>query len=158
MKELLEYRRKLIEQIAAAAKEFRSACEAAKDPFAPVDEGGWNAHQLASHTRDADKHVYGMRVRRTINEENPEFKNFDANEWMLAHYNSSEPLEVVLDEFTASIQDLVILLRGLPSEAWNRESRHETLGAGFTTQTWVERGLAHIEEHLASVQKITRKT
>ena len=43
--------------------------------------------------------------------------------------------------------------RGLSGEAWNRESRHVTQGGGFTLQVWVEHGLKHIEEHLATVKK-----
>ena len=45
------------------------------------------------------------------------------------------------------------MLRALPAEAWSRESRHATMGSGFTLQTWVERGLAHIEEHVETVRK-----
>ena len=153
MKELTEYRQKLLARISEAAAQFRAACESVKDPFSAIEPGGWNTHQIAVHTRDVDKHVYGMRARRSVNEETPEFRNFDADLWMSENYNSEEPLASVLDEFTASVNDLVDFLRKLPAGAWSRESRHETLGGGFTTQTWVERGLAHIEEHLATVKK-----
>jgi hypothetical protein len=47
---------------------------------------------------------------------------------------------------------MVVILGRLPAEAWSRESRHATFGGGFTLQTWVERDLAHIEEHLKVVQ------
>lgn len=157
MKELLEYRQKLIERLAAAAREFRTTCEAVGDSFLSGEGGGWNVHQLAAHTRDVDRQVYGMRLRRTVKEENPEFRNFDADEWMASHYSPDEPLESILDEFTASIAELVRQLRSLPSEAWSRMSRHETQGSGFTAQTWVERGLGHIEEHLASAHVISGK-
>jgi t-SNARE complex subunit (syntaxin) len=75
---------------------------------------------------------------------------------MSTHYDRAEPLAKILDEFTASVNELVQFLEPLSGEAWSRESRHETLGGGFTTQVWVERGLAHIEEHLASVRKARR--
>jgi len=32
-------------------------------------------------------------------------------------------------------------------------SRHTTLGSGLTLQSWVEKDLAHIEEHLETVRK-----
>jgi hypothetical protein len=38
-------------------------------------------------------------------------------------------------------------------EAWSRTSRHTTFGSGFTLQTWVERDLAHIQEHLKAVKQ-----
>jgi hypothetical protein len=52
------------------------------------------------------------------------------------------------------VADLCTTLRGLPQEAWSRESRHEALGGGLTMQLWVERSLAHIEEHLQAVKKV----
>jgi hypothetical protein len=147
MKELLEYRVKLIERLSAAAHEFQSACMATKDPFEKAD-GEWTVHQIASHTRDVDKLVYSARIRQTINEANPEFKSFDADAWMAAHYNMEESLKEILDEFLANIEELCKTLRELPREAWSRESRHETIGSGLTSQLWVERDLQHIEEHL----------
>ena len=153
MNQLSEYRSKLIERLETAVEEFRAACLAVADPFEPVDEGGWNTHQLAVHTRDVDQVVYGMRIRRTMEEENPEFQNFDADEWMAAHYHADEPLASILDELSASVKETAAMLRALPREAWSRESTHLTHGGGFTLQTWVERGLAHIEEHLETVKK-----
>jgi hypothetical protein len=152
MKELLEYRVKLIERLSEAAHEFQSACMARKDPFEKVD-GEWTLHQIAWHTRDVDKLVYGARIRQTLNEDHPEFKSFDADAWMAAHYNKEEALTGILDEFLANIEELCKTLRELPREAWSRESRHETIGGGLTSQLWVERDLQHIEEHLLSVKK-----
>lgn len=153
MNELAEYRLKLLDRILEATAEFCAACKAVKDPSAAADEGGWNTHQLAAHTRDVDRLVYGLRTRRTVNEDNPEFEKFDADHWVQTQYDPSEPLASILDDFSASMTELVSMLRGLPPAAWARESRHPTLGGGLTAQTWVERGLAHIEEHLASVRK-----
>ncbi|HLA86717.1 MAG TPA: DinB family protein, partial [Anaerolineales bacterium] len=121
-------------------------------PFTKV-EGEWTAHQIASHTRDVDKMIYGARIRQTLNEENPEFKNFDADAWMAEHYNKAEPLENILSEFSANMDELCAILKSMPREAWSRESRHATMGGGLTLQLWVERSLAHIEEHLLALKK-----
>lgn len=152
MKELNEYRAALIERLVSAAREFRSACLAVRDPFAPLG-GGWNVHQAAVHTRDVSRLVYGLRARRTAEEDNPEFQNFDGDAYMAEHYNANESLNELLDGLAADIESLAEMLRGLPVDAWSRESRHATLGNGFTLQTWVERDLAHIEEHLETVKK-----
>lgn len=153
MKELLEYRARLIERLRAAARNFRAECVAVKDPFAPLEEGGWNTHQVAAHTRDVDQLAYGLRVRRTAGEDNPEFESFDGDRHAAEHYNPNEPLGEMLDGFVASIESLVEFLGALPADAWSRESSHATMGGGFTLQTWVERGLAHIEEHAETVKK-----
>jgi hypothetical protein len=153
MKELLEYRVKLMKNLEDAAKRFREACLAVGDPYAPLEDGGWNVHQLAVHTRDVDRLVYGLRARRTVMEDNPEFTNFDGEAYMEEHYDATEPLRELLDGFVQNVEALIELLRALPAEAWSRVSRHTTLGNGLTLQTWVEKNLAHIEEHLKTVKK-----
>ncbi len=152
MKELDEYRANLIERLVSAAGEFRDACLAVQDPFAPLEDG-WNVHQIAVHTRDVNLLVYGLRARRTAEEDDPEFQNFDGDSYMMEQYDADEPLPQLLDGFAANVETLAAILKGLPAEAWSRESRHSTLGSGFTLQTWVERNLAHIEEHLQTVKK-----
>ena len=156
MKELLAYRRSLIERLITVTNEFCSTCLASNDAFVPLAEGDWNVHQVAVHVRDVDKLVYGLRARRTAAEENPKFQNFDGEWYMIEHYSAKEPLPQILDELRGNVEGLANLLRELPAEAWSRESRHATLGDGFTLQTWVERDLAHIEGHMETVNCVTR--
>jgi hypothetical protein len=136
-----------------AADEFSITCQKIKDAYAPVPESDWNVHQIAAHVTNVQSEVYGVRARRTVEEENPIFQNFDADAWMAEHYDNSLTLSKTIREFEKDVSTFVSWLQGLPLEAWSRESRHERLGSGFTTQIWVERGLAHIEEHLATVKK-----
>jgi hypothetical protein len=150
MKELSEYREKLIERLAEAAGEFCAACREA-DPFAKT-EGDWTIHQIAAHTRDVQKFIYGERIRRTLKEENPEFRRFDADGWMAQHYKRDEPLEDILSEFAADVDEICAMLQKMPQSGWSRLSRHVSQGSELTLQLWVERSLAHIEEHLWSVE------
>jgi hypothetical protein len=151
MKELIDYRRRLVERLAEAANEFYDACE--EGDSSRIVEGDWTLHQVASHVRDIDRSVYNARVRRTLQEEAPLFESVDPDEWMARNYNGNEPLKNILDEFKSNVDDLRTFLNEMPDEAWARESRHETLGDGMTLQLWVERGLLHIEEHLRAVRK-----
>ena len=157
MKELEEYRMSLIKGLEEAANAFRTECLAVKDPYAPLEEGGWNIHQIAVHTRDVDKLIYGLRARRTAMEDNPEFPNFDGEAYMAKHYDARESLSELLNGFVESVEALIELLRALPAKGWSRVSSHSTLGSGLTLQTWVEKNLAHIEEHLATVKKQNKK-
>ena len=150
MKELIEYRVAIIERMEQVAREFVEACKSA-DPFVKAG-GDWTVHQIAFHTRDVARLVYGERIHRTLREDNPEFENFDADGWMDAHYDKAEPLEKILDEFQAGVSETCAMLRNLPNEGWSRESRHAAFGGGLSLQLWVERGLAHIEEHLKSLK------
>jgi hypothetical protein len=154
MKELIEYRIRLLDRWVQAAREFTEACKA-RDVFAAVEDSEWNTHQIASHVHDVDKFVYGERIRKTLRENDPMHKNFDQDKWMAAHYNRDEPLEKILAEFLNDVTNLRETLRDLPNEAWSRESRHETFGGGLTLQLWVERSLAHIEEHLRALSPIS---
>jgi hypothetical protein len=153
MKELLEYRTKLIARLVEAADDFHRECLAVQDVTMPLEAGGWTVHQIAAHTRDVHKLVYGLRVRRTAAEDNPEFQNFNGEEYMAEYYSKSEPLNEILDELVGQVESLAEELRSLPSQAWARESSHVMLGRDLTLQTWVEKDLAHIEEHLATVRK-----
>jgi len=155
MKELKEYRVNLINRLEKAATAFRDECLAVQDPYAALEENGWSVHQIAVHTRDSDRLVYGLRVRRTAMEDNPEFQSFDGDVYMAENYDASESLSELLDGFVGSVTALVELLRALPDNAWARVSRHNTLGSNLTLQTWVEKNLAHIEEHLKAIQKQT---
>jgi hypothetical protein len=158
MKELLEYRTKLVERLLEAANEFRTACLSVKDPYLPSQaEGVWSVHQNAVHTRDVNKLVYGSRARRTAAEDNPEFPNFDGDGHLAEHYDAGESLTAVLNEFVEDTKALAEFLRTLPPEAWSRLSRHTTLGGGLTLQSWVEKDLAHIEEHLETVKAQPQK-
>ena len=146
------YRQQLIDQIGATAEAFCTACRAVREPYEPVEPGGWNTHQVAAHVRDVDAQVYGMRIRRSAGEDNPLFPNFDQEVWMAEHYHPDEPLDTILDELSASIAGLAGLLHSLPDGSWSRPSRHEVNG-DFILQTWVERSLAHLKEHLQTVEK-----
>jgi hypothetical protein len=150
--ELLAYRSRLIERLKCTAQEFSDACLAIEDPFALVEAEGWNMHQLAAHTRDVQIHVYGARVRRTVEEDKPVFSNFDNDAWNAEHYQADEPIMKICGEFLTDVRKIIPWLEELPISAWSRLSRHEISG-DFAMQTWVERMLAHIEEHLATLKK-----
>lgn len=158
MKELEEYRLNLMARLEETAKIFRDECLAVEDPYLPLEQDGWNVHQIAVHTRDVDKVVYGLRVRRTALEDKPEFPNFDGEAYMAQNYDAFESLPEVLNGFVQSVEALVEMLRALPTEAWSRLSRHTTLGSGLTLQTWVEKNLGHIREHLEEVKKSKMKS
>ncbi len=150
-KELTDYRDQMLDRWEQAAREFAEACRA-RDPYAAPAADSWNAHQIASHVRDVDRFVYGERIRRTLQENVPLFKDFDADKWMAEHYDPAEPLEKLLSELLKSVENMSGALRELPPEVWSRESRHESLGGGLTLQLWVERSLAHLEEHLKALK------
>ncbi|NCP16575.1 hypothetical protein GW866_05970 [bacterium] len=152
MEMLLEYRQRFLERLSAAPDELRAALAGVRDARAPLEEGGWNSHQVAVHMRDVNAQVYPPRLYRILNEENPTFENFDGEAWMAAHYDPNEPLEAILAEFARQCAEIAGRLRGLSAEAWNRPGTHPSYGT-HPLQWWAERMLAHIEEHLTQLRR-----
>lgn len=149
--ELYEYRSKLLARTVAATREFCTFCRQVDDPHRPLNAEGWSTHQIAAHVRDVDKQVYGKRLRRAVAEEHPTFQNFDGDAWLRENYSANEPLEKILAEFETSIHALVGWLSSLAPTDWSRLTRHEVYGE-FAMQSWAERGLAHIEEHIRVIE------
>jgi hypothetical protein len=103
MSELEEYRIRMLERLEEAARVFQAECLAVEDPYAAV-EGGWNVHQIAVHTRDVDRLIYGLRARRTALEDQPEFQSFDGDAYMAKNYDASEALEDLLIGFVEDVE------------------------------------------------------
>lgn len=150
-KELLEYRARLLDQWLEKTHAFVAACRAVTNPHAALEPGGWNTHQIAAHVWDVDRRAYGLRIRRILNEDLPVFENYDGDAWMTDGYDPAMPLDAMLNELTARAEEIIPVLRALPPKAWNRLGRHAVQG-DLTLQTWVERALAHVEEHLSTVR------
>ena len=84
MKELAEYRTNLIERLASCGRRLPCRVSRSRRSVCAFGRRRWNVHQVAVHTRDVDKLVYGLRARRTAVEDNPEFPNFDGDAYMAA--------------------------------------------------------------------------
>lgn len=149
-KELLEYRARLVEHIRQSAAAFCQACRALPNPGQPLAPGEWSAHQVAAHLRDVNRQVYGLRLRRTLTEDQPSFENFDADIWAQTAYQAAEALEDILTSLQTELEDLLQTLEAQPPAAWARLSRHATLGQ-IALQGWLERLAAHLEEHRQSL-------
>jgi hypothetical protein len=150
MEELLEYRQRMVDRLAGSGSLLERAILLFKDPFLPLEPGGWNLHQVVTHLRDVNQQVYLPRLHRVLNEENPLFMNFDGETWMTEHYQPQEPLQKILAEFDEQCRTSSAWLSDLNNEAWNRSGKHPTIGV-HSLQWWVERMLAHIAEHLTQL-------
>jgi len=149
-KELLEYRARLFQRTRQLAAEFCAACRAVSQPWQPLQPGDWNTHQIAAHVRDVNRQVYGLRLRHTLTENMPRFENFDADTWAQNSYQPDETLDEILHSLQTELEDLLALLENQPPQTWSRLSRHDTLGE-ITLQGWLERLIAHLEEHWRSL-------
>jgi hypothetical protein len=99
-----------------------------------------------------ERHAYSPRIERILAEDHPLLPAFDAEAWARRHYRQDEPLEEILEEYAALRQSELERLQSLPPGSWSRVGRHPVYGLR-TLQWWVEKGLAHAEEHLGALQK-----
>ena len=152
MEELLEYRQHMLTRLEQAPRVLESASREIQDPFKPLEPGGWNLHQVLVHLRDVNKQVYLPRLQRIMNESDPMFTNFDGEAWMREHYNPQESLPGLLVEFSSQCSQSAAWLGKLTGESWNRPGSHPSFGT-HALQWWVERTLAHINEHLIQIKK-----
>jgi hypothetical protein len=151
MEELLEYRQRMISRFTEASDLINQAISKIQDHGEPLEDEGWNVHQIITHLRDVNREVYLPRLHQIMAEEDPIFKNFDGDDWMLNHYDPQESLGTVINEFKVQCRSTADWLVELAPDSWNRSGIHSTIG-NHTMQWWVERTLVHIFEHLLQLE------
>ena len=143
-----DYRRRLLaryrEQVDQYAGHLGGLTEAAART--PIKPGEWSAHQVLFHTFSVDENAYGPRLRRILHEDHPTLEDYDGEGWMAAHYDPGEPTGTLLDRWRAVRDGYSAEVEAVPSEAWSRTGRQSYWGER-TLQWWVERAVAHADEH-----------
>jgi hypothetical protein len=95
-----------------------------------------------------------VRLRHILDEQQPYLPLFDDDGWMAAHYDPSEPVTAILDEYARLRQQELSWLRDLPSAAWNRTARHPWWGVR-ALQWWVEQALLVARQHFVQLTSAT---
>ena len=113
---------------------------------APIRPGEWSTHQVIFHVRAADEQAYGPRLLRILREDQPRLEDYDEVAWMANHYDPDEPAEAILQRWQAARQGWAEVLQAAPTAAWSRSGSHPFYGER-TLQWWVERSVAHGEDH-----------
>lgn len=112
----------------------------------PIKPGEWSPHRVIFHLRAVEAQAYAPRLRQILEHDHPELPDFDEGGWMAEHYQPDEPAQAILDSWQEVRRDVGRRLEGIPAEAWSRTGHHVYWGER-TLQWWVERSLAHAEEH-----------
>ena len=149
---LEEYRGQLIDRYRAQPQDLRSALArfTGEDLHRPLERGGWSAHQVAVHVRDAEARAFAPRVVRIVEEDDPELPSFDGDGWMAAHYDRHESLDAILQEIERVRGETLARIETLPAPGWGRTGRHPERGRR-TVQWWVEYSVAHTQEHIEQI-------
>src|SRR5437667_8489295 len=122
--------RAILERMRSSARVVQRAVEAAPPGrlTRPPREGEWSALETLTHLRDVIVHVYGLRIRRLLYEDDPLFADFDEEGYRRASLARGETPSELLDTIVGEHEQLARLLRALPDGDWARQGRHPSLG------------------------------
>lgn len=145
---LEDYRRQLLDHYLDQVQVYRAHLSPleASAIRAAIKPGEWSPHQLLFHVRTVDQQAYGPRLERILREARPLLEDFDESAWMAAHYDPAELPQAILDEWEDVRRRYAGQLAAAPPEAWSRTGR-QTYWGERTLQWWVERAIAHAEDH-----------
>lgn len=142
----------ILERVRSSAGVVRRTVQAAPPArFAQSPRPGeWSALETLTHLRDVIVHVYGLRIRRLLYEDDPVFTDFDEEGYRQASLARGETVSELLDTIVAEHEQLARLLRALPDADWARQGRHPALGV-FSIEFLARRVGEHAEEHAAQI-------
>jgi hypothetical protein len=109
----------------------------------------WSVVEYACHVRDVHR-LFRLRAQLILDENDPEFANWDQDETAIAdRYWAADPA-VVADELDHAAAAAALIFSGLSDEQWARTGRRSN-GSTFTTQTLGLYYLHDVVHHLHDV-------
>jgi len=145
--------RETLDRIRASTGVVRRAVESVpRDRFdRPPMPGEWSALETMTHVRDVIVHVYGLRIRRLLYEDDPLFADFDEEGYRRASLARGETAAALLETIVGEHEQLARLLAALPDADWPRQGRHPVLGA-MSIEFLARRIGEHAVEHAAQIK------
>jgi hypothetical protein len=112
----------------------------------PLAEHAW-------HIRDCEEELYGMRIRKVLEENEPYIEPMSVSHWPEARGYLTKPAMQAAREFRELREGLVELLRSAPSNALDRTCRR---GDGSTSSIadLIGELLAHDQDHRVRIAAI----
>jgi len=113
--------------------------------------GVWSPTEYACHVRDVHR-VFGQRVWLMLDEDDPEFENWDQDATAVeSHYAGQAPGQVS-GELVQAAAVVADLYDAVPPEGWSRTGRRSN-GSAFTIGTLAVYHLHDVVHHLWDIHK-----
>lgn len=110
----------------------------------------WSALEYGAHVRDVMR-VFDERVRAMVEEDDPQFANWDQDATALEdRYDAQDPV-VVADELAASAERTAARFDAVQGDQWGRPGRRSN-GSVFTVRTLGQYFLHDVVHHLDDVR------
>lgn len=110
----------------------------------------WSPTEYACHVRDVHT-LFAQRIRLMLDEDGPQFADWDQDEAAIAGDYASQDPTVVAPQLVAAGEAMADLLGSIPAGAWERTGSRSN-GSEFTVGTLVQYYLHDIVHHLHDVQ------
>ncbi len=111
--------------------------------------GVWSPLEYGCHVRDVHR-VFGERLRRVLEEDDPLFVNWDQDEAAVAGGYARQDPAVVARELADAAAAVADRYASVPADAWDRPGRRSN-GSVFTTLSLARYHLHDVEHHLFDV-------
>ncbi|WP_258725502.1 DinB family protein [Cellulomonas sp. NS3] len=109
----------------------------------------WSVLEYGAHTRDVHR-IFGERLRLILEEEDPQFANWDQDATAVEdRYDLQDPA-VVAVELAQAAEEAAARFAGVPGDAWERPGRRSN-GSVFTARTLGAYYLHDVVHHLHDV-------
>jgi hypothetical protein len=157
VKELLKYRKSMLEQFAQVTSEVESllitlSSQAGGSPEAVSSSTGSAIYSLLAHLCQFEAGTFLPRIERLSGVESSNPSGWPADFEPGADEGEAGWLRVG-ETYTAIRRRELDLLRLADSETWSRQERHPAWGMR-TLQWWAESSLAHGREHLRELREV----
>jgi uncharacterized damage-inducible protein DinB len=122
----------------------------------PYRAGGWTVQQLVHHIADSHMNAY-IRFKLGLTEDNPTIKPYEEKEWALLPDVTEVPINVSLTILHAMHKRLVVVLKSLTNEQWQRTVVHPEHGKQMTL--WFLLGMYawHGKHHTTHILKLRER-
>jgi MOSC domain-containing protein YiiM len=107
--------------------------------------GKWTVTEIAGHLADAER-IFAYRLLRIGRGDQTPLPGFDENTYVPAGAFDRRALADVLEEWVATRNATIALVRGMPSEAWTRRGRASERAVSARALVYIIIG--HVEHHL----------
>jgi len=114
------------------------------------DDSTWSPLEYACHVRDVHR-IFGARLRLMLDEDDPEFENWDQDAAAVADDYGAQAPAVVADELVAAAEAVAATYDEVSGPQWQRPGRRSN-GSDFTVDTIGRYHLHDVVHHLRDVR------
>lgn len=119
----------------------------------PYREGGWNIQQIIHHLADSHANAY-IRLKLALTEDNPTIKPYDQDAWAELPDVDAVPVNVSVTMLHTIHRRVVVLLRALAPEQWERTYYHPERKQTFTIWQMAANYAWHSRHHFAHIMQL----